>query len=75
MNLTLRLKNGTTDKGYISDSMLAELEKFIADKMGYKSLSVITDEERVRNILKNNANLGVFKRDYKFADCKMKLDI
>lgn len=70
MKLTLRLKNGTTDKGYISDSMLDELEKFIADKMGYKSVSVIADEERVRNILKNNAQLGVFKRDYKFENVK-----
>ena len=70
MKLTLRLKNGTTDKGYISDSMLTELEKFIAEKMGYKSVSVIADEERVRNILINNAQLGVFKRDYKFENVK-----
>ena len=70
MKLTLHLKNGTTAKGYVSDGMLKELEKAIVDIRGYKDVSEIPDEDRVKIIVNSNAYLCVFNTDYKFDDIK-----
>ena len=70
MKLTLHLKNGTTAKGYVSDGMLKELEKAIVDIRGYKDVSEIPDEDRVKIIVNSNSYLCVFDTDYKFDDIK-----